>query len=1169
MSPASKVCGEEQFFNLTEFLSSATPHFSECFQQVVLQLTPCFIHWIFALPVYLKRRKSAHAEILPSRLFRLRMFVTILMKLLSVVDVCYATYEYINGDNPPLAHIFSPGLVGFTMVHVIFSLKFDRKKGIKTSGHHSTLWAFCLIFWGVIFFEKFQLMFANDTISNGDLLRSAIFVIKYVCAFSHFLMCFAVDGPRSGLSKDKYLKEDETNGYLSRSGAKLCPEKSSCFYSRATFHWFTRMVYKGYKQPIVEDDLWILNDTEKSGRSARHFLKNWNAERRLCKCNPESNFEESPLKAPAATDVLIQDPGTNTVKEASLFRALRNTFGPVFISSVFLKILNDALQFISPQLLSLLIGFNEGNSPVWQGYFLAVMMLLVACVKSVVINQYFHVCFLTGMRLRSAVISAVYRKALVLSNSARKDSTAGEIVNLMSVDAQRLQDLLPYINTLWSGPFQIVIALVFLHNELGNSVFAGLAVMVTLIPINGVIAKKAYKSQTGQMKHKDERIKMMNEILNGIKLLKMYAWEMSFMEKVNVIRGKETKKLKTASYLMAVASLTWGLAPFLVSLVTFAVYVLSDESHVLDAKKAFVSLALFELLRFPIIMIPMMISSVIDAKVSLTRLQNFLCQSELNPQNVQRAATNENVFTSDDKPVISVDNAKFTWDKNDAAVLNDINISIKEGELVAIVGQVGCGKSSLVQALLGDMEKVEGNVKVKGTCAYVPQQAWIQNMTVRDNILFNKQFSCVLYEQAVTSCQLQQDFKMLQNGDLTEIGERGINLSGGQKQRISIARAVYQYRDIYLFDDPLSAVDAHVGKNIFDQVIGPNGALKTKTRLLVTHGVSFLPQVDRIIVMVDGRITEVGSYDELIRNNGHFGEFLKTYNETKEESGGENEEDKEEAPKRTRPSQSSFRNRRKSRRFSRSQSVSKFCEQIEKSKEDKKSADKLMSEETMETGSIKFGDVLLYLKALGGPFFVLFLINLTLQNAASIGSGLWLSAWSNDPVDPITGTQNSTMYRLEVYGLFGLGQALFLFIGSILLTWSSVRAAVKIHNKMLLTIIRSPMSFFDTTPLGRIINRFSKDVYLIDEVIPSNLKSFLSTMFSVLSTIFVISYSFPIFLAAIVPILVVYYAVQRIFVKTSRQLKRLESVRRSPIYSHFSESLNGLLQFACFNVCTN
>merc|ERR1719457_149891 len=323
----------------------------------------------------------------------------------------------------------------------------------------------------------------------------------------------------------------------------------------------------------------------------------------------------------------------------------------------------------------------------------------------------------------------------------------------------------------------------------------------------------------------------MNEILNGIKLLKMYAWEMSFMEKVNVIRGKETKKLKSASYLMSVAGLTWGLAPFL-------------------------------------------------AKVSLKRLQKFLCQSELNPRNVERTTNENSAFTFEDKNVISVDNGKFTWDKNDAAVLNDINMHIKEGELVAIVGQVGCGKSSLVQALLGDMEKIQGSVKVKGTCAYVPQQAWIQNMTVRDNILFNKQFSCALYEQAVTSCQLKQDFKMLQSGDLTEIGERGINLSGGQKQRISIARAVYQYRDIYLFDDPLSAVDAHVGKNIFDQVIGPNGALKNKTRLLVTHGVSFLPSVDRIIVMVDGRITEVGSYQQLIENNGHFGEFLKTYDES-------------------------------------------------------------------------------------------------------------------------------------------------------------------------------------------------------------------------------------------------------------------------------------------------
>ncbi|CAB4008746.1 multidrug resistance-associated 1-like, partial [Paramuricea clavata] len=266
-----------------------------------------------------------------------------------------------------------------------------------------------------------------------------------------------------------------------------------------------------------------------------------------------------------------------------------------------------------------------------------------------------------------------------------------------------------------------------------------------------------------------------------------------------------------------------------VSVVTFATYVLLGNT--LTASKAFVALALFNILRFPLTALPWMLMNIIQAMVSAKRIETFLSLPELDSENVKkRSETDE---------VISIDDGTFSWAENQPAILKNINFRIKKGSLVAVVGQVGCGKSSLLSALLGEMEKSSGQVVKNGSTAYVPQQAWIQNDTVRENILFGKCYDPKRYHKVIDSCALTPDLEVLAGGDKTQIGERGVNLSGGQKQRINLARAVYFNADIYLLDDPLSAVDAHVGKHIFDHVIGPQGCLKKKVSLsynsLTTH----------------------------------------------------------------------------------------------------------------------------------------------------------------------------------------------------------------------------------------------------------------------------------------------------------------------------------------------
>nr|CAD7445720.1 unnamed protein product [Timema bartmani] len=470
------------------------------------------------------------------------------------------------------------------------------------------------------------------------------------------------------------------------------------------------------------------------------------------------------------------------------------------------------------------------------------------------------------MRIRSAIISVIYRKALTMSYGARKESTVGEIVNLMAVDANRAMEVSMQLNMLWSAPLQIALALYYLWQILGPSVLAGLGLMILMVPLNSFIANKVKSLQIRQMKSKDKRIKLINEVLNGIRVLKLYAWEPSYEKELRDIRKKEVNILKKAAYFNAATSFTWTCAPFLVSIVTFATFVLIDENNVLDAEIAFVSLSLFNIIRMPLGMIPMLITTIIQALVSLERINKFMAGENLNPENVSHE--------SSEKCPLLVQGGTFSWGLGEQPVLNNVNLRVDKGALIAVVGTVGSGKSSLMSAILGEMDKVSGHVNTQGSIAFVPQQAWIQNASLKDNIMFGKNSDERYYNKVIEACALKPDFKVLPGGDDTEIGEKGINLSGGQKQRVSLARAVYNDADIYLLDDPLSAVDSHVGKHIFEKVIGPTGLLNNKTRVLVTHGITFLPKVDLIVVLTDGEVSEKGTYKELVQRKGAFADFL-------------------------------------------------------------------------------------------------------------------------------------------------------------------------------------------------------------------------------------------------------------------------------------------------------
>ncbi|XP_025101923.1 multidrug resistance-associated protein 1-like [Pomacea canaliculata] len=681
--------------------------------------------------------------------------------------------------------------------------------------------------------------------------------------------------------------------------------------------------------------------------------------------------------------------------------------------------------------------------------------------------------------------------------------------------------------------------------------------------------QKGYREKN--LHFKDGRVKLFGEILNAVKVIKLYAWEQSFRNKIWDIRKKELDVMLKMVNVNAIMGLVWDMAPFLVTLTTFVAFVVSDRTNQMTAADAFVSLAYFNILRSPLNTFATMIVTTIQSFVSVERINQFLVGEDLDSDCVSHDSASEHV--------ISITNGTFAWTRDTKPCLSNINLHVGKGKLIAVVGPVGCGKSSLINAMLGEMEKMRGTVSTRGSIAYVPQQAWIQNATVRDNVQFGKPYIRTKYTSVIKHCQLERDLELLPAGDMTEIGEKGINLSGGQKQRVSLARAMYSENDVYLLDDPLSAVDSHVGKALFKNVIGPEGLLKDKTRILVTHGVHWLPMVDEIIVMQDGKISERGSYDYLVSNNGPFAQSLKTFLtevaddpvedpemaaieknmleqlDSVETSKGSSHDDLSSSFSSGRPR----RRKRQIKEASHSMSIMSSNTSM-RIREANREAGKLVAIETVETGKVKAKVFWQYITSAGLPYLGMAFLFYASFQAAAVSSSFWLRTWTSDPDLANISSPNfndDNDYYLMVYGLYGASQAIFLVAFNWIYWRRMVYAAQEMHSKLANRLLRYPMNFFDTTPIGRILNRVSRDVDTVDSTLPVHVKGVLVHSSTVLVTIIVIMSVSPITGAVLFPVILVYYFCQKFFVPTSRQLKRIESVTRTPLYVLLFETLTG------------
>ncbi|KAM3600087.1 uncharacterized protein V6R79_017187 [Siganus canaliculatus] len=1044
--------------------------------------------------------------------------------------------------------LMGPLIRSLTLVLAVVIIQVERMRGTRSS-------FLLFLFWTLLVVCSLVPLKVNiEQILNQGFSSDALrFVVFFFCFFLQLieliLSCFS--DQRCQSEKGPFIQN-------------CCPEEDASFLSRFFFFWFSSLVLCGYRRPLQASDLWPLRDQD----SSRRIMMDLQKFRRLQKGPDQVGGRcrglswSRPWSGVAATDTektqLLRKDRKVQGHEFSLVSTLGRSFGLYFLRGTLCLLLHDMVMFAVPQVISLLLGFmRDPDAEMWKGFLFASVLFLLSCLQSLLHHHYMFHCFTVGMRLKTAVMGLVYRKSLLISSVARQQCTVGEIINLVSADTQKLMDVVVYFNSIWVTPIEVSLCFYFLWQLLGLPALAGVVTVVLIFPLNGFIAKVRSKLQELQMQFTDSRIKLMNEILSGMKILKFYAWEEAFWRRVSVLRDNELKALKTSQILYAISLSSFNSSSFLIALSVFGVYVLIDERNVLDAEKIFVSVAIINILKTPLSQLPFAISTTMQAAVSLRRLEKFLHEDELKPDNVEKLPHSPEGYS------VEINGGSFSWTNDGPPSLQSISVKVKTGSLVAVVGNVGSGKSSLLSAMLGEMERKSGCICLQGSVAYVPQQAWIQNATVKDNIVFGGERKESWYHRVLEACALLSDLDILPAGDNTEIGEKGLNLSGGQKQRVSLARAVYRKSDVYLLDDPLSAVDAHVGQHIFDRVIGPRGILKDKTRVLVTHGLSFLSKADLVLVMEQGQISEMGSYMELMDRKGMFAKFIQTFsgNQRKENSIPRDKSSRRSLP---RLSMTDFSIDLSQEQLISCDMSSASVQKMDTVDQDLEAEDagKLMEADKAQTGRVKLHMYSEYFRTVGLTFIMTIVFLCAFQQAASLAYNYWLSLWADEP--PVNGTQSHHQLKLSVFAALGFTQGMAMFGTTLAIALGGVVASRHLHAGLLHSILHSPMSFFEVTPSGNLLNRFSKEIDAIDCMIPDGLKMMLGYLFKLLEVCIILLLATPFTGLVLLPLTFVYIFIQGFYVASSCQLRRLEAVSRSPIYSHFNETVQGATVIRAF-----
>lgn len=953
---------------------------------------------------------------------------------------------------------------------------------------------------------------------------------------------------------------DASEYISSQKGETVSGYAKANIFSLLLFTWLSPLFIFGSKNTIQSEDIPSLAEKDRSKTAFSNFELKWKAQKeRAERGKGRGKREETGAVGERGKEGSEESEGKKgekgLEKDQSVTWSLWDTYKKPIIVTGCLALFKAIIMYAGPTLLNAFVSYSMGERAFpYEGVVLVGALFVAKLLETAAEHQFTFRSLLLGINIRASIIGALYSKTLKLSSKAKQTRTTGEIVNLMSTDAQRLAELCFELHNIWVLPIQIFLALIILFWVVGWAMLAGLGIMFSIFIVNIFVATKAKNFMAALMSAKDKRLKATTEVLNSMKVIKLYGWQDCYEKKVVKLREVEFAELSKYLYLGAVNIFLLWLSPLAVSVATFGCMIYLG--YKLTPANVFTAIATFRILQEPLRSFPSVISAVQQALVSVHRLTDFLTAEELQEGSVVRLPFSENPEVA-----ISVENADFSWDEDsETPLLKNLNFEVLRGSRVAICGTVGSGKSSLLSAMFGEMFRHKGSAFISGSVAYVSQVAWIQNGTIQENILFGLPLEEDRYQETLKCTSLKKDLTLFPHGDKTEIGERGINLSGGQKQRIQLARAVYQNCEIYFLDDPFSAVDAHTGTELFENCVME--ALGGKTVVLVTHQVEFLPATDLILVLREGEIVQKGEYGNLLSSGTDFSSLVNAHTEAINkvdgvQNVGEIEEDggvEGQKASQSVEQQNLLENTEKL--------LEKSVGESEKTEKKKEVSGQLIQDEERESGRVSKEVYWAFLtKALKGIHIPTLLLIQLLWQILQIGSDYWLQFFTSPPLNtkPI-----STSHFMNVYSLLALGSGIFVLLRSLIVSWAGLETAQVFYKGMLKSIFSAPMSFFDSTPIGRILSRSSTNQSTIDLDLPFSYGSLLAMLFSLMGILFVTSFvTWPIIIAILI-LGYLYFIIQEYYLLTSRELSRVDGITKAPMIQNFSESISGASTIRAF-----